>query len=314
MASPFLLARPLRLNTFLHNRVLGVQPSLVSQPRGASLLDPAGAALDPVRPETRALQDLLGERPPQERPTTGGLLNGQRGAPIAPQSPSSTGLTAANAQLDRLAAAGALLVALPVFLQAPWVRLAPFSAALFTLPLLLLGVVLEQRRHQGWSTAGALLVGFSGSWLGGCLFWGWCRLHPLWHLPIEAFALPLALAGFKGRWRLAASFYLASLLGTACTDGVMAITGVMTHWREVLLAPMDQAAPLLHQAALSVLEPLSLAVVGLAGCGLIGLCRHYWSHPDPAWRLAASALATTLCVDGLFLAAALAAPRLSGLI
>ena len=53
---------------------------------------------------------------------------------------------------------------------------------------------------------------------------------------------------------------------------------------------------------------------GLAGWGLIGLCRHYWSHPDPAWRLAASALATTLCVDGLFLAAALAAPRLSGLI
>jgi hypothetical protein len=118
----------------------------------------------------------------------------------------------------------------------------------------------------------------------------------------------------KGRWRLAASFYLASLLGTACTDGVMAITGVMTHWREVLLAPLDQAAPLLHQAALDVLQPLPLAIVGLAGCGLIGLCRHYWRHPDPAWRLAASALATTLCVDGLFLAAALAAPRLSGLI
>jgi hypothetical protein len=164
------------------------------------------------------------------------------------------------------------------------------------------------------AAAGALLVGFSGSWLGGCLFWGWFRLHPLWHLPIEAFALPLAVAGLKGRWRLAASFYLASLLGTACTDGVMAITGVMGHWREVLLAPIDQAAPLLHQAALGVLEPLPLAIVGLAACGLIGLCRHYWHHPDPAWRLAASALATTLCVDGLFLAAALAAPRLSGLI
>jgi ribosomal subunit interface protein len=164
-------------------------------------------------------------------------------------------LPAANAQLDRLAAAGALLVALPVFLQAPWVRLAPFSAALFTLPLLLLGVVLEQRRHQGWSTAGALLVGFSGSWLGGCLFWGWCRLHPLWHLPIEAFALPLALAGLKGRWRLAASFYLASLLGTACTDGVMAVTGVMRSWTSVLLAPLDQA-PLLLQQVLQLQPPV----------------------------------------------------------
>ena len=77
----------------------------------------------------------------------------------------------------------------------------------------------------------------------------------------------------------------------------MAITGVMAHWREVLLAPLDQAAPLLHQAALSVLEPLPLAVVGLAGWGLIGLCRQYWSHPDPAWRLAASALATGQLVN-----------------
>jgi hypothetical protein len=314
------------LNTFLHNRVLGVPPSLVRQPQGAALEDPAGTALEAVLPKTvlpetvlpgkvlpkaKALQELLEERSTLEWPAKGRSLDRWHGAPIAQNTP---GLPTTSARLDRLAAAGALLVALPVFLQAPWVRLAPFSAAVFTLPLLLVGVVLEQRRHQDWSTAGSLLVGFTGSWLGGCLFWGWFRLHPLWHLPIEAFALPLALAGLKGRWRLAASFYLASLLGTACTDGVMAITGVMAHWREVLLAPLDQAAPLLHQAALGVLEPLPLAVVGLAGCGLIGLCRHYWNHPDPAWRLAASALATTLCVDGLFLALALAAPQLSGLI
>jgi hypothetical protein len=213
-----------------------------------------------------------------------------------------------------LSLAGALLVALPVFLQAPWVRLAPFSAALFTAPLLLLGITLAQRGSSRWARVGALLVGFSGSWLGGCLFWGWCRLHPLWHLPIEAFALPLALGGLKGRWRLAASFYLASLVGTACTDGVMAITGVMRQWVAVLQAPLDQAAPLLQAAALNVLQPLPLAVVLLAGTLLLGLCRRYWHHPDPAWRLAASAMATTLAVDGLFLAAALWAPQLSGLI
>jgi hypothetical protein len=314
MASRFWRARPLRLNTFLHNRVVGVQPSLISESLGTALVDPAGLALDTVIPEPRALEDLLDERSALGRSPDGRSPKGRLSAPITPLVPSSADRSTGGGRLDLLAAAGALLVALPVFLQAPWVRLAPFSAAVFTLPLVLIGVLLEQRRHQGWSTAGALLVGFSGSWLGGCLFWGWCRLHPLWHLPIEAFALPLALAGLKGRWRLAASFYLASLLGTACTDGVMAITGVMTHWREVLLAPLDQAAPLLHQAALDVLQPLPLAIVGLAGCGLIGLCRHYWSHPNPAWRLAASALATTLCVDGLFLAAALAAPRLSGLI
>ena len=314
MASRFWRARPLRSNTFLHNRVVGVQPSLISESLGTALVDPAGVALDTVIPEPRALQDLLDERSALGRSPDGRSLKGRLSVPIAPLVPASADRSTGGGRLDLLAAAGALLVALPVFLQAPWVRLAPFSAAVFTLPLVLVGVLLEQRRHQGWSTAGALLVGFSGSWLGGCLFWGWCRLHPLWHLPIEAFALPLALAGLKGRWRLAASFYLASLLGTACTDGVMAITGVISHWREVLLAPLDQAAPLLHQAALDVLQPLPLAIVGLAACGLIGLCRHYWSHPDPAWRLAASALATTLCVDGLFLAAALAAPRLSGLI
>jgi hypothetical protein len=210
--------------------------------------------------------------------------------------------------------AGALLVALPVFLQAPWVRLAPFSAALFTAPLLMLGLVLTGHTNPNVSRAGTLLVGFSGSWLGGCMFWGWCRLHPLWHLPIEAFALPLALGGLNTRWRLAASFYLASLLGTACTDGVMAITGVMRHWTEVLLAPTHKAPLQLQMAALEVMQPMPLAVTLLAGALLLGLCRRFWQHPDPAWRLAASAMATTLAVDGLFLAAALWAPQLSGLI
>ena len=108
-----------------------------------------------------------------------------------------------------LPVAGALLVALPVFLQAPWVRLAPFSAALFTAALLLAGVVMAQRRSAAWSTAGVLLVGFSGSWLGGCLFWGWFRVHPLWPLPIEAFALPLAVAGLF----LAAALWAPQLSG-----------------------------------------------------------------------------------------------------
>ena len=213
---------------------------------------------------------------------------------------------------------GALLVALPVFLQAPWVRLAPFSAALFTGPLLLLALALERSASPRWREAGAVLVGFCGSWLGGCLFWGWCRLHPLWHLPIEAFALPLAIGGLlqgpRGRWRLAASFYLASLLGTACTDAVMAVTGVMARWTEVLQAPLDQAPALLQQAAMGVLQPLPLAITLLTGLALTALCRRLWGHPDPAWRLASSAVATTLAVDGLFLAAALWAPQLSGLI
>jgi hypothetical protein len=113
---------------------------------------------------------------------------------------------------------------------------------------------------------------------------------------------------------LAASFYLASLLGTACTDGVMAITGIMGSWVSVLETPLEQAALELHQAALAVLQPLPLAVVLLTAAALAQGCRWGWRHGDPAWRIAAAALATTLAVDGLFLAAALWAPQLSGLI
>ena len=140
----------------------------------------------------------------------------------------------------------ALLVLLPVFLQAPWVRASPMGATLFTPGLLALGVVLERRGQGPWSAIGAMLVGFAGSWLGGSLFWGWWRVHPLWHLPIEGFAVPLALGGLGSRWRLAGAFYLASLLGTAATDGVMALTGVIHLWPQVVEAPLSEAGVLLQ--------------------------------------------------------------------
>ena len=212
-----------------------------------------------------------------------------------------------------LALASGLLVTLPVFLQAPWVRLAPFSAVLFTVPLLAIGLGLGHHRDQRLRHAGALLVGFCGSWLGGCLFWGWFRLHPIWHLPLEAFALPLALTGLQGRWRLACGFYLGSLLGTAATDGAMALSGVMHLWPEVLNASPAAAPQLLQAAARQVLEPQSLLLVTSCALVLIQLCRWLWQQGEVG-RITSSALATTLAVDGLFLVAALAAPHLSGLI
>jgi len=209
--------------------------------------------------------------------------------------------------------AAAFLVTVPVFLQAPWVRLAPAGALLFTAPLLALGILLERHRVPSWSALGVLLVGFSGSWLAGCLFWGWCRLHPIWHLPIEAFALPLAVAGLGSRWRLAGAFYLASLVGTATTDGVMALTGVMPLWPRVVAASLQEAGPLLQQAAQMVIQPLPLLTISLAAGSLILICRQLWRRGG-IWRVSAAALATTLAVDGLFLVAALLAPGLSGLI
>ncbi len=207
----------------------------------------------------------------------------------------------------------AVLVTLPVFLQAPWVRLAPFSAAVFTAPLLGLALALAHHPAPRIRRSGELLVGFCGSWLAGCLFWGWLRLHPVWHLPIEAFALPLALTGLQGRWKRACGFYLGSLLGTAFTDAAIAATGVMPYWPQVLSAGPAEAALLLQAAAQQVLAPLPLALVLLSGALLLQACRWLWQR-GPVGRITAASLATTLAVDGLFLLAALLAPKLSGLI
>jgi hypothetical protein len=207
----------------------------------------------------------------------------------------------------------ALLITLPLFAQAPWVRLAPMQAALFTAPLMALAIALERHGRGRWQALGVLLVGFCGSWLGGALFWGWCRLHPLWHLPVEAFALPLALGGLRSRWRLAGAFYLGSLLGTAATDAAMAITGLMDLWPQVLQAPLLEAPVLLQRAALSIATPRSLTMVGVVAALLLEVSRRLWRRGG-IWRVSATALATTLAVDGLFLVSALLAPRLSGLI
>lgn len=204
-----------------------------------------------------------------------------------------------------------LLVTLPVFLQAPWVRTDPFSACLFTAFLLALGLGLD--RLPASRGIGQLLVGFSGSWLAGSVFWGWCRLHPLCHLPVEAFALPIALAGLGSRWRLAAGFYLASLVGTAATDAVIASCGLMPFWPQVLASPPAAAVDLLQQAAHQVLLPLPLLVVAVAASLLLLACRRLW-HSGPLGQVWGATLATTLAVDGLFLAAALLAPGLSGLV
>lgn len=206
-----------------------------------------------------------------------------------------------------------LLVALPVFVQAPWVRHAPFSACVFTAVLLACGLLLAGREHPTTRQFGELLVGFSGSWLAGSLFWGWARLHPLCHLPVEALALPLALGGLQSRWRLACGFYLGSLLGTAATDAAIAATGLMPLWPMALAAEPAQAVLVLQEAAGQVLQPGALLLVGSFALVLAQVSRWLWQRGETG-RIAGAALASTLIVDGLFLLAALVAPHLSGLI
>jgi hypothetical protein len=161
-------------------------------------------------------------------------------------------------------------------------------------------------------------VGFSGSWLAGCIFWGWLRAHPVLHLPVEAFALPVALGGLQGRWRLAATFYLSSLVGTACTDLAMAATGVMQFWPAVVTASLNQAPLLLHQAGLHLLQPLPLATLLISAVLVLmagsRLSKNSRGFGGDAGSMAAAVLITTLWVDGLFLLSALLQPGLSGLI
>ena len=203
-------------------------------------------------------------------------------------------------------AVAAALVILPVFVQAPWVRSSPLACALFTAVLVALGLRLR-------GELGALLIGFSGSWLAGAIFWGWLRLHPLWHLPVEAFALPLAIAGLQGPWRRAGQFYLGALIGTACTDAATALCGLMPLWPQVLQASPSEAPLLLSAAAEQVLQPASLAVVGGFAAAMACAGRWLWSQGEGG-QVVAAALLSTLAVDGLFLALALLSPQLSGLV
>lgn len=200
----------------------------------------------------------------------------------------------------------ALLVSLPVFLQAPLVRQQPALASIFTLLLLAIGIL----KRGTW---GNLIIGFSGSWLAGCVFWGWLRLHPLWHLPVEAFALPIALAGLWGPWRQAGQFYLGALLGTACTDAAMALCGVMPLWPQVLEAEPAAAQQLLAEAAALVLQPSHLLVVTIFAVGMLCFSRWFWLKGQGC-RVVAACLATTLLVDGIFLFLALLSPQFSGLV
>ena len=212
------------------------------------------------------------------------------------------------------------LVVLPVFLQAPWAHFNPLSACFFTIFILSAGLFLSRLGGARWMHVGSLLVGVSGSWLGGSLFWGWLREYPVLHIPVEAVALPIALIGLSSTWRLGAVFYIACLLGTALTDLMMVSTGVMNKWPEVVSASFQEAPKILHETAEQLLNFQSAFLLIFAALiiGLLSqLMRNRAKKLSPEgglWLVASAALNTTLWVDGLFLVTALFQPKLSGLI
>jgi hypothetical protein len=191
------------------------------------------------------------------------------------------------------------LVSVPVFIQAPLVRLNPWLTLILTLGWIGLGWKLwKTPKTQIW---GDLLLGFSWSWFAGAIYWGWLRWEPLYHLPIEAIGLPFVLWCLKKRWLMVGNlFYLGSLFGTVITDVYFYLTDLLPYWRQVMQIDPILAKPIFQQALtqMHTLWGISWAVVlvnVLMGVGFIALQgkRNYW------WAFAGAVL-STLFVDSLF--------------
>ena len=91
--------------------------------------------------------------------------------------------------------AAVVLVCVPVFVEAPLVRLFPWLSLLLSAAWAILGLYLgRQRKTSLW---GDLMLGFSLSWLAGSIYWGWLRWEPLVHLPVESIGIPFALWGLR---------------------------------------------------------------------------------------------------------------------
>lgn len=203
-------------------------------------------------------------------------------------------------------AVAVILVSVPVFVQAPLVRLMPWFSLLLTLGWLLLGLQLQIRpASQRW---GDLLIGFTWTWLAGSIYWGWLRWEPLLHLPIEAIGLPFAIWGVaRHSGKIGNFFYFGSLFGTVVTDVYFYLVDLIPYWRQLMRVEPDAVQPIFHNAIAQMqtswgtgwaimLASLLLAVSLLP---LLSRQLHWWAF--------SGAVLSTILVDSLFWLAAIAA-------
>ena len=211
-------------------------------------------------------------------------------------------------------------VILPIFVQAPWVRYEPISALCATFILLFIAFILSRKKSDKWFIVGSLLLGVSGSWLGGCLFWGWLSPYPILHIPVEAVALPLAMVGLGTKWKIGSSFYISSLFGTATTDITIFLTGIMDQWKEVITADSDNAPLILQKTSENLIHFKSLSIIVLAALILWFISKEIFnvanvnSIDGKALLVSSYVIQTTLLVDGIFIFLAIIQPKLSGLV
>ncbi|NJK37680.1 MAG: DUF3120 domain-containing protein [Oscillatoriales cyanobacterium RM2_1_1] len=196
------------------------------------------------------------------------------------------------------------LVSVPVFFQAPLVRIWPELSLVFTINWFIISfLLLRNPKTHVW---GDLLLGFTWSWLAGSVYWGWLRWEPLWHLPVEAIGVPFAIWYLsRGQGKIGHWFYLGSLFGTAVTDGYFYLMDLIPNWRQLMQVDASLALPIFQNALEKISTPWGglwaiefvaiLLAVGLAGLQSDRL------H----WRAFSGAVLSTILVDSLFLVAAM---------
>ena len=179
---------------------------------------------------------------------------------------------------------------------------------------------LSREESKKWFLVGSLLLGVTGSWLGGCLFWGWLSAYPILHIPVEAVALPLALVGLGTKWKIGSSFYISSLFGTAVTDITIFFTGIMDQWKQVITADSESAPLILQKTSENLIHFKSLTIIFLAALILYFISKEISNSAIPtsingkAFLVSSYVIQTTLIVDGIFIVLAIIQPNFSGLV
>lgn len=199
------------------------------------------------------------------------------------------------------------LVSVPVFIQAPLVRLLPWISLAATGGWLALSCWLLSRPST--RLLGDVILGFTLSWLAGSLYWGWLRWEPFLHLPVEAIGLPFVWWGFRWNWyKVGNFFYLGSLFGTAVTDLYFYVVDLVPHWRQLMQVDNSLALPIFQVAIAQVQTPwgiswaialgVVLLVAGLLPLSIQGVrvARYSQLH----WWTFSGAVLSTILVDGLF--------------
>ena len=211
-------------------------------------------------------------------------------------------------------------VILPIFVQAPWVRFEPISALCFTFIILLGAFILNKKGSNKWFVVSSLLLGVSGSWLGGCLFWGWLSPFPILHIPVEAVVLPFALIGLDTNWKIGSSFYISSLFGTAVTDITIFLIGIMDQWKQVITADSETAPLILQKTSENLIHIKSLSIIIFVALILWFISKEIFDSATinttsgKALLVSSYVIQTTLIVDGIFIFLAILQPTFSGLV